>query len=306
MDEMGITHFGEFSIDSYHEQIQVDCNRCHACLARRKRDWAVRCVHEAEDNRRSVQLAEGPAAAVSNSCFITLTYAEEHLPDDESLKIEHWQKFMSNLRNSRRGTSLRYLACGEYGDKGRPHYHALLFGVSFHKDRENLNRDRSAAFFSEELEALWGKGRTELGPASYATAAYVAGYVVKKAYDQADILRPHDRPAYTLVQNKTNNTWREVKPEFNTSSRRPPLALPWIERNLDLVYSTDTVHIDGKQFRPPKLYDKTLRERRPDHWETIQAQRRAHTEALGLTTGLERKARKSLFRSGPQRNTKLK
>lgn len=294
----GVTYFGEHSHDGWHETIEVPCNRCHFCMARRKRDWAIRATHEAEDHQRTIRLEEGPTASISNSCFVTLTYDEEHLPNDESVSISEFSRFMQRLRNRRRGESIRYLACGEYGSLGRPHYHGLLFGLSFHKDRDPLNRGTDAAYASDELTETWGKGRCELGPVNYATASYVAGYVVKKSYDEALVRRPFDEPDHTYVRN-TSGTWNKVSPEFNTCSRRPGLARPWIERNLDSVYRSDSVHIDGRSFRPPKFYDKVLEEFRPDHWELIQAQRREHASGLGLTTGLERAARRSIFESSP-------
>lgn len=295
-DVDGVTYYGEHSIDGYHETVEVACNRCHTCLARRKRDWAIRCVHENEDHIRTIDLAEGPQAQIARSCFVTLTYDEDNLPDGATLQKSDWQRFMQRLRNTRRSKRIRYLACGEYGSKGRPHYHGILFNVSFHRDSQPARPGIDASRTSENLEKIWGLGRTELAPVTYATAAYVAGYVVKKSYDDASVLRPHDREAYTLVRNP-DGTFREALPEFNVASRRPGIARPWIERNLDHVYNHDSVFVDGRMYRPPKFYDKVLAEIRPDHWSEIQKRRGDFSSNNGLSSGHERRARKSLFES---------
>lgn len=61
--------------------------------------------------------------------FLTLTYAEEHLPfkaGAPSLYPKHLAKFLKDLRNSK--YNIKYYSVGEYGGKfGRPHYHVILF-----------------------------------------------------------------------------------------------------------------------------------------------------------------------------------
>ena len=63
-----------------------------------------------------------------NNCFITLTYKDDQLPENNSLDYTHWQKFIRSLKKRNNGKTIRYFAVGEYGDqRGRPHFHALLF-----------------------------------------------------------------------------------------------------------------------------------------------------------------------------------
>jgi len=277
--------------DPYRDLVEVACNRCHGCMARRRREWAIRCVCELEDHNRR----DEDGVEVTNASFVTLTYDEEHLPADGSVRPARFSRFMQNLRNSRRGERIRYLAAGEYGARGRPHYHGILFGVSFHSDRVATRNGPDAAFHSEELEALWGQGRTELGPVNFATASYVAGYVAKKAYDEALVSRPHDREAFQYVFDQTHSLVREVSPEFNTMSRRPGIGHDWIVRNLDRVYAFDEVRIAGNSFRPPEFFDRMLNRYRPDVFGEVQARRRGFAERKGLTSRAQKAARKELF-----------
>jgi hypothetical protein len=48
-----------------------------------------------------------------------LTYDPEHLPEDGSLNVVHFQKFMKRLRDRIKPLKIRFFHCGEYGDKTR-------------------------------------------------------------------------------------------------------------------------------------------------------------------------------------------
>ena len=109
--------------------LKIPCGQCVGCRLEYSRQWAVRCCHES-----SLHIY---------NCFITLTYDPEHLPDDGSLDIKHFQKFMKRLRDKLHPLRIRFFHCGEYGDKTRrPHYHALIFGYSF-PDRKILKKSKS-------------------------------------------------------------------------------------------------------------------------------------------------------------------
>ena len=102
-------------------EFKIPCGQCIGCRLSKSREWAARCVVEAKSHK--------------NNMFLTLTYDDAHLPEDGSLHYEHFQLFMKRMRKyfmSRFGQQLRFFMCGEYGDKlGRPHYHAIIFGVTF-------------------------------------------------------------------------------------------------------------------------------------------------------------------------------
>ena len=61
--------------------------------------------------------------------FLTLTYSDEFLPDDECVHKEHLKKFLVDLKKI---IPVRYIACGEYGGKtGRAHYHAIIWSSNY-------------------------------------------------------------------------------------------------------------------------------------------------------------------------------
>jgi hypothetical protein len=44
----------------------------------------------------------------------------------------------------------------------------------------------------------------------------------------------------------------DLKPEYTTMSRRPGIAGDWFDKYKDDVYPSDTIHLSGREMRPPK------------------------------------------------------
>lgn len=127
------------------------------------------------------------ASLWEHNCFVTLTYDQEHLPDDGFLVPSDLQKFLKRLRRAiadrRPGiasdstASVRYISCGEYGETTlRPHYHILLFNCSF-TDGKTVGKDLVE---SPACGKLWLHGGHRIGSLTGASANYVAQYTVKK------------------------------------------------------------------------------------------------------------------------------
>ena len=98
---------------------QVPCGKCIGCLKSRQQQYAFRAEWEALDPSNLTIL------------FCTFTYAPEFLLDNELSKLD-FQHYIRRLRKSLPDTRIRYLACGEYGEKyGRKHLHAILYFDKF-------------------------------------------------------------------------------------------------------------------------------------------------------------------------------
>lgn len=217
--------------------LDLPCGQCRGCRAERSRQWAIRCVHEAQMHD-------------ANS-FVTLTYSPQELPADGSLVVKHWQDFAKRLR--KRVGSFRFFHCGEYGeDNFRPHYHACMFGVDFASDRVLLRENRGHRLYtSSVLAETWGKGFCTIGDLTYESAAYVARYIMKKATGDLASKR------YGRVDDVTGEYW-EVRPEYVTMSRRPGIGSTWFDSFMGDVYPEDEVVHNGRRFRPPRFYDSKL------------------------------------------------
>lgn len=238
--------------------LRLRCGQCLGCRTSRKQDWAIRCVHEAQMHDRN--------------CFLTLTYDDDHLPEDHGLRKEHFQNFMKKVRNEY-GPGVRYLHAGEYGDSGaRPHYHALLFGLDFAETSAPLRRGNAAKHplrASSWIAEKWHHGFHSIGRVTFQSAAYTASYVVKKATGDLATER------YTRVDPETGECWT-VPPEYGTMSRRPGLGTSWFEKywNTD-CYPQNFVVVNGRTYRPPAFYDELLGKKDPELLRRMLEQRKA-------------------------------
>ena len=248
------------------QPITVPCGGCIGCRLEYSRQWAVRCMHEA-------QLWE-------NNVFLTLTYRNEDLPKDNSLVKSDFQKFMKRLRKNNQGIEedsngkrpIRFFHCGEYGENfGRPHYHALIFNFDFsNKYFWRLSPCKNYKIYrSESLEKLWPYGFAEIGSVTYQSAAYVARYVVKKVKGEAAL------DHYNEYNQDTGEITSERTPEYVTMSRRPGIGQGWIEKYKTDVYPNDICVVDGQEWKPPRYYDNQLDEL---ELAKIKGRRKAHAK----------------------------
>lgn len=232
------------------------CGKCMGCRLEYSRMWAIRCVHE--------------ASLYDENSFLTLTYNDDHLPDDRSIHKNEIQDFMRDLRYKLDDKKVRYFACGEYGKKlGRPHYHLCLFGHDFddktlHESRFSVAKRKGVhpskcgdVYKSDMLQEVWKKGFSYIGEVNFRSAAYVARYVTKK-----------------INGKKQKNHYQGKEQEFALMSRMPGIGKGWIEKNLKSVYPKDFFTFKGKKLRPSRFYDETLRKMRPKMYKEVMEKRR--------------------------------
>lgn len=238
--------------------LTIPCGQCIGCRLERSRRWAVRLMHESQQHPKS--------------SFLTLTYDQEHVPPDMSLRIDDFQKFMKRLR---RGSSspLRFFHCGEYGETTqRPHYHVCLFGEDFSSDREHI-RDNSRGeplYASRRLSETWGLGSYEqqiIGDLTFESAAYVARYCLKK-----------------ITGSQADAHYGARTPEYVTMSRRPGIGAEWYSHFASEVFPSDSVVIKRAdsyvEMLPPPFYDKLLEKADPVLFKKIKRERKRSAEKL--------------------------
>lgn len=235
----------------YHEVLTLPCGHCISCYMKRATDWAIRCVHE---------MAFWPTG-----CFLTLTYATDKLPQNRSLRVEHFQLFMKRLREYLARVEnverIKYFACGEYGDKtDRPHYHAVVFGWKPGDMVEVPNNPGTeyTLYDSKIVADLWTHGRVRIGTLTARSAAYVARYTIKKQYGEA------------------------AQKEYADKGRVAPFLLcsQGIGRGYFAkwrcdIYPSDFV-VDGEDFQKhsvPRFYDKLLEECDKAAYEAVKRTR---------------------------------
>lgn len=245
-------------------RVPVACGQCTACRFDRATSWTVRILHEAQTTRHELGLP---------SSFITLTYDDDHLPAGGTLVVKHWQDFAKRVRRAH--GPFRFYACGEYGGRfGRAHYHAIVFGLDWSHDRVLHKRGKFGDLYrSESLAERWGKGFASVGSVTQQSAAYVAGYCMKKITGAA-----------------AKEYYGGRKPEFALMSRggrggRGGLGSSWLSRYKSDIYPSDETVVNGKRLRTPRYYDSKLSEA---ELEAVKAKRRDLAAQFASTLTRER------------------
>lgn len=194
------------------------------------------------------------------SSFVTLTYDEHNLPENNSLSIRDHQLFLKRLRKNH---PVRFYSCGEYGPlNSRPHYHLCLFGYHF-PDRKPFGNGFDV---SNELRALWPHGNSSVGDLTFESAAYTARYICDKITGEA--AKSH----YERIDNETGEII-QIQPEFNLMSRMPGIGSEFFKKYMSDMYPHDYVVIRGKKMKPPRFYDQLFEKIDSNAMEKIKIQR---------------------------------
>jgi len=191
------------------------------------------------------------------------THAETRAHEDSLVK-RHAQLFMKRLRYelAKQGgasTRVKFYLVGEYGEKkGRPHYHAAIFGEDFTKDRYFWRKSPSGhpLYRSPTLEKAWKFGNSEIGELTFDSAAYIARYIMKKI--NGKLADEH----YKRVNLTTGETYW-ITPEFALMSRggrkdKRGLGAGWFDKFRGDIYPHDFVVMNGHPHKPPRYYDKLM------------------------------------------------
>lgn len=262
------------------ESFPVPCGHCIGCRLDYSRQWANRCMLEAQYHERS--------------CFVTLTYDNDHVP--KSLYVlkgksgssvaltlckRDLQLFFKRLRKSFSPGRFRYFGCGEYGPRTlRPHYHLILFGIDF-SDRVLYGRSKTGnnMYVSEALNRAWSfppdrgecdsprqnstcAGLAIVQDMTWETCAYAARYLCKK------LLGP-------LGQFYSEH---RMEPPFSVMSRRPGIGARYYVDHPEL-WQHDFINVStpdgGMKFRPPKYFVDLLERDDPFSAEALKEVRKA-------------------------------
>ncbi|QXP44344.1 MAG: replication initiator protein [Arizlama microvirus] len=248
--------------------IEISCGQCIACRLERSRQWATRCMHEAQMH--------------TDNTFITLTYNDQHLPQNNSLNKKHFQNFMKRLRNYVSdidnqdpnlglypgSQKIRFFHCGEYGEKTyRPHYHAILFNFEFQNKQHIKTHNENKLYTAPLLEKLWPYGHSMIGAATFESAAYVARYILKK------VTGKKAQQHYEIVDDDGNPV-DSLTPEYVTMSRRPGIGKNWYDKYKKDLYPSDFAVIRGKKVSVPKVYNGYYELEDPDAYAKLKAHRK--------------------------------
>ncbi|WNK15038.1 MAG: replication initiator protein [Microvirus sp.] len=265
--------------------LKIPCGQCIGCRTDKKLEWALRLHHESRSH--------------ADSIFVTLTYAQPHLPRGGTLVVSHGQCFMRRLRRLIHPHKVRFFLVGEYGDQNqRPHYHVILFGYWPADAKLEGERETGKFYSSVLLSDAWGqKGFVEFSPASPATMKYVSHYAVKRI--TGDMAKEH----YTRLT--ISGEFVQVIPEFARMSTRPGIGHQFMRDYQEDIRNGDFCLMDGKKRPVPKYYDRVFKREHEAKLEAVKElrrekarKRRANNTPERLATREQVATLKSKFNNG--------
>lgn len=206
------------------------CGQCLHCRLNYARQWSIRIAHE--------RLKYG-----DNCCVLTLTYDDEHLPEDRSVHKSELQKFMKRLRKQVGSKRIRFFGVGEYGGHfGRCHYHCVCFGIpvdsAIFENRHVHYENGKPSGWHCDL-ASWKNGKVHIATLTPESANYVAGYILKKVKGK------HASEYYANLG---------IEPEFVLMSRRPGIGQDYVVAHGDYYKVQPYVTIKGVKYPLPRYY----------------------------------------------------
>lgn len=226
------------------EEVIVKCGKCDTCKRQKAQEWAIKLINEAKYHKEA--------------CFITLTFDNKILLDKNSkahkyganagfvfkieYSMEYFQKFIKRLRKKFKDKRISYFHVAEYGEKThRPHHHAIIFGENFSNDRKECQISKSGhpQMYSQTLQDLWACGNTTLQDCNPNNIIYIAQYSIKKFKNN--------------LLNKQYNTKM-------TFSNRCKMNVKFIRRHPELIEKGYLQDTDGKRYKIPRSYLKTLKD----------------------------------------------
>ena len=205
-------------------EVKYPCGKCLSCRKARRKDWMMRLEHELHTSKDAI--------------FLTLTYDDDHMPDNASLVKADLQKFYKRLRRKLEPRRIRYYSAGEYGTRTiRPHYHSIIYGLSL------LPVDKQLVMSCWDkcdwrVDTIRDKSFGSVTPESI---SYVTGYI-------ADKLSNRDNK---LIYIDTN---REIP--FQLCSKG--LGRDYVAKYTDELMENIHIKKQGKELPLPRYYRKKL------------------------------------------------
>lgn len=223
--------------------ITVPCGHCMSCRVNYTSAWKLRLLYELSNWDKAL--------------FLTLTYDDEHLPDDLSIHKKELSAFFKRLRSELdydgKG-KIKYYACGEYGEKGgliqngihagkfvkRPHYHAIVFGLSPYseEDKDYIINAWQHRCSDWQFDRSRGKKRA-IQPVCSEDIGYVTGYVQKK-----------------LSGDMGKEAYGDKEHPFSLMSKG--LGLDFALQNADRLRQNGFTYMNGHKICLPRYYRDKL------------------------------------------------
>lgn len=161
-----------------------------------------------------------------------MTYDDEHLPKDWNVSKDDVQRFHKRLRESLDNPKqFKYYLTSEYGPEGgRPHYHAIYFGIS--------------PMEVHKIEEKWQNGFVMVDEITDGRLRYVTGYIIEKLF-----VPPGREPVFNLISKGLGASYIEShKVWHNDLSVNQRMYVPYYGQKLCMPrYYKEKIYNSGKR-----------------------------------------------------------
>lgn len=227
-----------FKQEAIGDKLHVPCGQCFGCRTDQAGETATKLRHELRYHERAA--------------FVTLTYADEHLPALGSLQYADVQAAHHRIRKAL--GPFRFYVAGEYGERTqRAHWHGLYFGVDFERgEPRGKSEAGTVCYESPQLAELWGKGFVTVGDVNDKSIGYVARYCTKKLNGELG-------EAEYAVYDADGVYLGQRMPPMARMSNRPGMGARFVEDFApDLLTKGCVVLRGGAEVPMPRYYEKLL------------------------------------------------
>ena len=251
--------------------IYVRCGHCTACHIEYQNYWRLRAVYEMQKHDWNLWCAltyDDVHLSLQN-----LEYEQDvrfshlgRLGKIDSLEKDEMKLFWKRLRKALAPMRIRYMQCGEYGDRfGRPHYHAIIFGLSPDHPifKGFLYVPSRKGYVGHLPQWPFGEFWFSSKPADEKNAAYLAKYIHKKK------------------TGKMKRVYEEqnINSEFFSVSNRPGVGSEVIDENAKYFFNHPYVQVNGRKMNMPRYMVERLNDMNGDFKEIHRYEVMQHLKA---------------------------
>lgn len=218
--------------------IQVPCGKCVLCKKDYQNSWMIRVVEQLKTTSKSI--------------FVTLTYAQEHLPMNvdkitgecyPTVVKKHVQDWLKRFRSSykykyNKVAKFSYFLCSEYGPRTfRPHYHVIIIGLN------RLDFNLALIDWQEKFGFTTCENVTLSTLKSLVnTGRYIGKYCSKGVFENPRVALGLVNPCFRLVSKGFGSTYVVKNKSFHLSG------------DIDQIVAKRRYYLNNFQYKLPRYY----------------------------------------------------
>lgn len=177
------------------KDIEVECGKCLNCLENKKKEKALRLVHEMNNYQYKTFITLTMDEIRATRCKTGETEVRKQELKNYIKRLKYYDdREIKYIRDPKKRIKMKYIACGEYGTQTqRAHYHIVLLHNTY---------------LHFEIKNQWKKGHVQMEMVKDVRALYyTAGYVDKKQekyFQNEYIAKKEEKEPQFLIASRGN------------------------------------------------------------------------------------------------------